>query len=202
MVRNYSSIVMVSGGIGITPLQSIFNELVHSVRAGKASTNKLRRLHFVWTIRDPDMGNEFGERHWAGIRFKGTNTAKDAEEESGSKMSSVALQLPKYFSPNMFIVQEEKDFIAQTEIITHFYMTGCSEEERKAYSAQYTHLKFGRPDIEQIIVDAKNECDALMCVTKGCGVAVLCCGPNGMTSDTKRFATKYGADFHHEIFAF
>ena len=197
-LRNYSSIVMISGGIGITPLQSIFNELVHEVRLQKASTNKLKRLHFVWTIRDPEMLNEFEQRHWAGIKLK---KARYVDGSSKSKKDSIAL--PKYFSPNMFIVQKQKDFIAQTQVITHFYITGVSDkEQQEKYLAQFPFLKFGRPDIEKIICEARNECDALMCVTKGCGVAVLCCGPNGMTSDTKRFAAKHGADFHHEIFAF
>jgi len=165
----------------------------------KASTNKLKRLHFVWTIRDPEMLNEFEQRHWAGIKLQSANYV----DGSKKKMRHDSIALPKYFSPNLFIVQKQKDFIAQTEVITHFYITGVSDKgQQQKYLDKFPFLKFGRPDIENIICEANNECDALMCVTKGCGVAVLCCGPDGMTSATKRFASKYGADFHHEIFAF
>jgi hypothetical protein len=42
--------ILLSGGIGITPMQSIFNGLYNDVRAG--GRPNLARAHFIWSVRE------------------------------------------------------------------------------------------------------------------------------------------------------
>jgi predicted ferric reductase len=48
--RYHSMIMLASGGIGITPMQSICNQLIHEHSASKQT---LQKLSFVWMERDP-----------------------------------------------------------------------------------------------------------------------------------------------------
>ena len=88
-LERYEHIVLISGGIGITPMQSIFNDkvdLMKQVAAAEATSNKdsiathdrearqaakIKRIHFVWSVRDPTMFEEFGGRHlhWAAVNL-------------------------------------------------------------------------------------------------------------------------------------
>eukprot|EP00662_Eupelagonemidae_sp_cell21_P008015 gene8015-17145_t len=47
----YKCVLCVSGGIGITPLQSVTNDLIAQHRAGRP----LRHIYFVWSVRDKFM---------------------------------------------------------------------------------------------------------------------------------------------------
>lgn len=50
MSERYSTVLLLSGGIGITPMQSICNQLVHEHSTGRRN---LKKLSFVWIERDP-----------------------------------------------------------------------------------------------------------------------------------------------------
>ena len=204
-LHQYESIVMISGGIGITPLQSIFNEIVHNISSNNSgkiddfpllNNSKVKRIHFVWTVRDPSMINEFDDRHWAGITYKDIMYYNDKDDS----------RLPKYFSPDLLVVKQQTEIVQRTEIITDFYLTRVPDKKIiDKYKEQYPFLKFGRPSIEQILKDAshqKNNSCINSILTKGSGVAVLSCGPKGMIKDVKKYGTKYGLDVHTEIFEF
>ncbi len=53
----YRCVLLISGGIGITPIQAMFNELLMQASAGRP----LRRLALVWAVRDRHMVDR-----WAG----------------------------------------------------------------------------------------------------------------------------------------
>lgn len=45
----YSVVLLISGGVGITPAQSLYNDLYFKHRTGLSP--KLKRVHFVWSVR-------------------------------------------------------------------------------------------------------------------------------------------------------
>ena len=183
-LEKYSELVMISGGIGITPLQSIFNELLYNI-SNNIDGNHLKKIHFIWVVRDPSMIHEFDDRHWSGIEHDNVTYCKKIDEQH--------LELPKYFSPNLIIIAKNNGIEQQTEIITHFYITGVNDEQKSEYIEKFPFLRFGRPDIQNILKETnKSKHD----------VAVLCCGPNGMLQDVKKYAIKYDIDCHTEIFSF
>ena len=221
-LHEYQSIIMISGGIGITPLQSIFNELVHNISTNSSPKYQddeserfhdfVRRIDFVWSVRDPSMVNEFGKRHWAGIQHKNEHKFGVFDDE----------RLPCFYSPDLLLVQQGMKMGQRTKIMTQFYLTRVQDESRKqGYLEKYKLLKFGRPNIEEIIKRAKKEylqmememnedletmselgTDAGCCASnnRGRGVCVLCCGPESMKRDVKKYASKYNVDCHFEIF--
>jgi predicted ferric reductase len=182
-LEKYSELVMISGGIGITPLQSIFNELLHNI--SNNIDNHLKKIHFIWVVRDPSMIDEFDNRHWSGIEHDNVTYC--------DKLDNEHLELPKYFSPNLIIMSKNDGIDQKTEIITHFYITRVDEDQKSEYIEKFPFLRFGRPDIQHIlkeINESKHD------------TAVLCCGPNGMVRDVKKYAVKYDIDCHTEIFSF
>jgi ferredoxin-NADP reductase len=49
--NRYKAVLLISGGIGITPIQALFNELLRQASEGRP----LRRLALVWSVRDKYM---------------------------------------------------------------------------------------------------------------------------------------------------
>jgi len=60
----FDSLVLISGGIGITPMQSIWSELMTLISKGQ----KWNEIHFIWYIRRPEMANEFANIHWDAVK--------------------------------------------------------------------------------------------------------------------------------------
>jgi predicted ferric reductase len=50
--NEYKSIILLSGGIGVTPMQSLCNQLMYDHRRG---IRKLNKLSFIWVERDPHV---------------------------------------------------------------------------------------------------------------------------------------------------
>lgn len=50
--KRYKMVLMISGGIGVTPMKSIANDLLHAHQQG---TRDLKKLNFVWAIRSLDL---------------------------------------------------------------------------------------------------------------------------------------------------
>jgi len=48
--EEYPVVLLISGGVGITPAQSLYNDLYFKHRAGLSPG--LRRVHFIWSVRD------------------------------------------------------------------------------------------------------------------------------------------------------
>jgi ferredoxin-NADP reductase len=59
--EGYQTFLMVSGGIGITPLQSITNELLVSREKGERA---IKKVWFVWSAKDRYMVRHMGPT-WA-----------------------------------------------------------------------------------------------------------------------------------------
>ena len=74
----YKNFLLISGGIGVTPMQSIANELLHQYSRGRP----LNKLWFVWSVRGTDMAESF------------FGTDIDAE---------LSKRLPNHFSPDILI---------------------------------------------------------------------------------------------------
>eukprot|EP01084_Bolivina_argentea_P311159 538574_1 len=160
-LHEYQSIILISGGIGITPLQSIFNEIVHNISHNSSPKyqNKreefedfVQRIHFVWSVRDPYMVTEFGKLHWAGIqhknkekfnKFNNNNKNNDNNNELfddineykhydfKNKKYENKYNLPDFYSPDLLLVQQGTKMVQKTKVITQFYLTRVLDEERK-----------------------------------------------------------------------
>eukprot|EP01084_Bolivina_argentea_P245754 411386_1 len=62
----YPSLILMSGGIGITPMASTLSDLVNDIKRGK--NNIIKRIHFVWSVKVAEEIKEFDDRHWNVIK--------------------------------------------------------------------------------------------------------------------------------------
>jgi ferredoxin-NADP reductase len=215
-LEEYSSLVLISGGIGITPMQSIFNQCIYELQQNSKSVKNLLRLHFVWCVRDPTMLDEFGKRHWAAEEVNSSshgqnqNQTQQQQQEYGDTtiIQRMGSRIPQWFSPDLITVDAGETTIGGCQIITHFYMTRVTDsQEQQRYEAEFPFLKFGRPNIGDILAEAQ----AANANGSGCsnncsrthsGVAVLTCGPSCLIYDVTKHAARHGIDCHTETFDF
>jgi len=179
--NEYKLFILVSGGIGITPMQSVCNQLVFEHMRGRL----LKKILFIWSVKDKFLFDEV------------------VESPNALYMKKVAsTRLPKSFQPDVLIKHEYEQVL---EACFHL-STVRKEEDFKTGNInpkQQKLLKFGRPNlpsyfekIQKIAID-ENESK----------VAVLCCGPEMMMAECKKLARKYSKggvvfDYHEETFNF
>lgn len=177
----YKTVVLIAGGIGITPLMSVANDLLQQVKNGREMT----KIRIVWTIRSLDI-------------LQGMKDSVDVEQTSGpSKFVNNVQDNAQVKSPGPSLFDDRQSVDAlQLDV----YVTG------KTGSATVGDIStaMGRPDIDQILKETKE-----LAAKEGEGsVAVLVCGPTGMI-DMCRDASRRMSDaccggvkfeFHEETF--
>jgi len=175
--RKYKSFMFISGGIGITPMQSICNDILYQNNRGRP----INKVMFVWSVRDLYMVNsvlEYDRKYYA-------------ENMSG--------RLPHSFSPDLL----NRNLGEVLE--TYFHLTrerdSSKFEEANIRPELQTDLKFGRPSLTDLFTRMKS------ISLKGSRIAVLTCGPTALVNDAEKFCSKFSGggvifDFHKEIFEF
>ena len=175
-LSDYKSVLLVSGGIGITPLQSVFNSISHDMRLGLRSMNRLR---FAWSVREIDLVHSI---HGAQLHSLNPNQP--------------APRLPAAFQPDMLSVHHpppnqtpraaQADGV-QSVVQTSFHLTTGGEkmepEHLQALRRQYGHMfQVGRMDVYKLLGEMRD-------AAKMCGdtrVAVLLCGPESLVRGAMR----------------
>lgn len=188
----YEVFLLISGGIGITPNQSILNDLIAQQDNGR----KLRKVYFLWSVKDRALVDSI---------------SPDLMESSGPLLDSV--HTPLSFQPGMEGIPSK---VASKDVFENrFYLTKVRSEdhykEGNIDPASQPWLKFGRPDIPALFDEAR---EALLEDLKKSGesnakprVAVCVCGPPGLVSNVQdccrlSTGTKVVFDCHAEVFDF
>jgi predicted ferric reductase len=206
----YKCFLMLSGGIGITPMQSITNDLISQHERGR----ELVKVWFVWSARDSAL----------------LNSLYDGDEALPHHNSGVDLpnKLPTAFSPDVLkrtsqsvrrIPGADEDAPAgdteegkvehddQDYLHTDFHLTRARKPEdfvnANINPTLQDCLRMGRPRLPEIFASMK-----AIAKKNGCKeVAVLSCGPDPLIKDAKRLCwetsdSDVSFDFHTETFAF
>ena len=176
----YKIFVFVSGGIGITPMQSICNDLIHQSNRGRP----LKKVYFIWSVRDA---------------FMVTSVLEYDTQYFGDKIPQ---SLPYSFSPDLL-----SENLGQNVLDAQFYLTRAREpkdyESANIRPELQSCLKFGRPKLNEIFDDVHK-------FARSAGenkVAVLTCGPDRLVKDALKTACQFSRegvyfDFHSELFEF
>ena len=176
----YKVIVFVSGGIGITPMQSICNDLIYQYQRGRP----LKKIFFIWSVRDA---------------FMVTSVLDYDKQYFGEKIQK---SLPYSFSPDL--VSEN---LEESVLDAQFYLTRARQsedyEEANIKPELQSCLRFGRPKIDKIF-DTVHGFARSVNESK---VAVLTCGPEGLVMDVLKYSCQFSKegvefDFHSELFEF
>jgi ferredoxin-NADP reductase len=87
--KRYSMVMLISGGIGVTPMQSIAHQLVYEHEWGE---RYLKKLAFIWTSRDPQVVENMEVSNSVRIiqRQTGKRNLFDNMSSDGSSHSSSA----------------------------------------------------------------------------------------------------------------
>lgn len=116
--QRYSIIMLISGGIGVTPMQSIAHQLVYEHEWGE---RHLKKLTFIWTSRDPDVVHNMEvsnsmrsaiQRQQGKRDFFDEFSAGSVDNNSSSKPRSASA----FFKNNNLVMLPadfEKDFVTE-----------------------------------------------------------------------------------------
>lgn len=79
--HRYSMVMLLSGGIGVTPMQSIAHQLMYEQEWGERS---LKKLWFVWTARDPQVMSNMDvvSKNSASIKIENSSVVGSTMESS------------------------------------------------------------------------------------------------------------------------
>jgi predicted ferric reductase len=213
----YQMVLLISGGIGITPMQSICNSLIHEhTKKGRP----LQKLHFVWSVRDHGMvealnkpkdtataggttipgGERLSEMLKGTISGGAPNRLGEADFQPDLlEMVALSMSLHPSLHSNAnvdveTVLEEGRDdqnhpLQEGTDhfLNTEFYLTGKKKEDVSAGASPYVFA--GRPDIPHIFANMKQSA-----IKHGQSrVAVCVCGPSQLV-DACREASRQQSD--------
>jgi hypothetical protein len=224
---SYNIFILISGGIGVTPLRSIYNQLVDEQSKGR----KLRKVLFVWAVKEQ-------------VLLSSMTYASDTEKPFVKHHSSLPLSFQPDMSPcpKVRMENESLDEVLGTNIEqiddrdiesssqdsdldgsnpyssdqifqAEYYLTATGTRSSKgADSPSFNDdmadsLRWGRPNVEEIF-------DNLMKFSMGCRsvskVAVFVCGPVDLVNEVDEYCrrttitvcNKVQFHCHKEVFNF
>lgn len=224
----YDVFLLVSGGIGITPIQSVYNHLITQV-AHEGRT--MKKVLFIWSVRDrvlidamtPDMleSNKKAVQHTP-FSLPSSSHADVTPLSFQPPMNPIAPDLRNKLegtetdhdhaaSTGDMVSKPIQDIYDQQIFHNQFYLTKLRDksgfEDAGIDPDHQPWLHFGRPDLPTIFREtaqmvASSSTDSSL---KKPRVAVLVCGPQSMVSTvtdlclTTRDVT---FDCHAEVFDF
>jgi predicted ferric reductase len=223
----YKLFLLVSGGIGITPMQSICNQLHDEHNRGRP----IELCYFVWTCRDKYMVDSVtmsplndkeqqeggsGGGGGGGYRRNGLPISFQPDIINAMGLSKYVTMISRTISPQPLVsvgskdndkAEDDYDAMKQSNSFhTEYYLTQAKKEtdlEGIHTNTKY-NLKMGRPNIEHIFATMKT-----VAIEKGINrVAVLTCGPPSLVKSVVLQADLHSTiggvrfDTHVETFEF
>lgn len=175
----YKVFLLFTGGIGITPMQSIANELFYQSTQGR----QIIKIIFVWSVREIEMVNDV-------LKF---------DEEYIKK--ALKNGLPVSFQPNGLIKDENNTGVFDVYCHLTKHDTSNSGILGNVHHHKHQYLKYGRPNLKEYFDMARKEA----AINKLSEVAVMVCSPVKMGDDCRKMAHKESGkdvifDFYNELF--
>ncbi|XP_075252708.1 superoxide-generating NADPH oxidase heavy chain subunit A-like isoform X2 [Convolutriloba macropyga] len=178
--HDYRLFMMISGGIGVTPLQSITSDLLSNARDGRI----IDKIMFIWSVRDVHM----------------ITSVLDFDQQYFQQQ--LPKTLPTSFQPDLL---ETSRHDASSTLECHYHVTEYRSRGRFEQGNIYTNiqkdLRLGRPHLSQYF-ERMYEIALKNGESK---VAVLCCGPSQMIAEALMLSSSWSKDgisfaFYPELF--
>jgi NAD(P)H-flavin reductase len=222
----YEVFLLISGGIGITPVQSVYHHLIAQV---SQQGRPMKKVLFIWSVRDrvliDSMTPDMLESNKRAVQHTSSSSSSTGDVTPLSFQPPMEANAPDLFNdrkapPTDATAQNKSKFIQDIydNKIFHnqFYLTKSRDpsefEEAGIVPDQQPWLHFGRPDLSVIFQEtAKMVVASTGSLLKQPRVAVCVCGPQGMVDMvrdlciTTRNVAEGGSvafDCHAEVFDF
>mmetsp|Transcript_104817 Transcript_104817/g.302388 ORF Transcript_104817/g.302388 Transcript_104817/m.302388 type:complete len:552 (+) Transcript_104817:98-1753(+) len=141
--KHYDQIVLVAGGIGITPCHALLRDLVQKHKAGPGSSalSQLRSVTLIWTARYPSLFNMFEPTFKEAIELSEANKGTGQGFEfnlslwlTDQKMRAQVLTSQEYSMgrPNLKSLLEPASASGMRSLVFHCGPTGLEEASRAA----------------------------------------------------------------------
>lgn len=176
----YKMFILVSGGVGVTPLQSMCNQLMYEHLRGR----NIKKIMFIWSVKDKFLYESI------------------ADNPDAYYLKKLPAKLPFSFQPDGMLKHEHEHVL---ESYFHLTYVRDKEEYQKANidPIKQNHVRFGRPKLQEYFEKMINYAEGY----KEKKIAVLCCGPENLMVECGKLClknTKNGIsfDFHEETFDF
>ncbi|CAI5701860.1 unnamed protein product [Peronospora effusa] len=172
-VELYDAVVLVAGGVGITPMMSLVNQmrLFPKTTTDLDKTRKAADWYVVWAVRNPEdilMMDEFLPSH-AQLDFAARSSIQD---------------------PNMAILGNLA--LAPININWMFHVSNArSGGVVTRANGETLSYRSGQPILDEVINTSR---------FNGRKVTVVACGPPTMTVEAQSLARNCSFDFHKEVF--
>ena len=187
----YSRVLIFAGGIGFTPMHSIFAELMEDVHTGRGYCGRKpvqRDVRWVCSLREPDLVDEFAALHFSArsggqVGVEGLTNCKD--------VSSISIGN----------AQGDLEGARDSKCVctSYFYMTNrdLSYSDRARLEA-YSFIRFGRPSVADLVEEFAQGSGSPIDVQS----LIIVCGPMAMVKDVRYAAAKHAINCHSETFQF
>jgi NADPH oxidase len=207
----YKMALCISGGIGVTHCQSIAKSLLHDYCNGR----HLTQVRFVWTIRDLSMLDFMPPLEdsvdLTGIEFERSITELGVirpDNTGGANVDAFDAGMTDIEVADVSALSLPEEYLPLRVIETDVFLTKVSEEESIHLKPDPRNFHFGRPNLNAIIQDVKEEA-----IRQGIThVMVFACGPKALVERTreacrvesKTLFERRGVTFdvHEEIFEY
>ena len=175
-VSFYRNILLVAGGIGITPIHAVFRSIFLS-HVTNGLSKHIKSIRLIWVVRTARDANIFLES------IKTIIDNHYTDDKSASTMSS---QFYKIFSAVVYVTQSLGGSRAYFDKLE----TAIEGQDDKSFDTAYG-IKYGRPDLQKEIIAMS---------PWGMQSLVYACGPASLTNDCVFYATKSIVDVKIESF--
>jgi predicted ferric reductase len=225
--REYSMVVLISGGIGVTPCHSIAKRLIEK------QPSSLQKIYYIWSVRDEKMikaippptlenaagssgvdrinhnsdgdednGIELVERGLDDEKKSHAENGNDALEANEDALCKEELAKPSLcLQTDIYVTQMDKFVeVQEDEGIPKGSGTVSSSNQKEQATTPYTIHRGRRLDVHAIVKHAHDEA-----LQKGWGrIFVMGCGPMSLREELQAACQKnqkeVQIDFHEEIF--
>jgi len=178
--QDYRSLVLVGGGVGVTPLTSTIQKIKE--QADNARLPKLETVELVWVVRTMEQLSWFEAYLCTFLKPNKDGPSAAEADEAGLEMTEVKEEDRPSKSPSSSPVSYR----------LRLFVTGAANEGVTEGGLAYSN---GRPDLRDIIGASLEQ-------YKGShhDVGVVVCGPREMIVGVRNLSVEKTFDLHEEVF--
>lgn len=184
----YEYFLLVSGGVGVTPLQAVCNQLTHE---HEERGRPLKKVYFIWAVRDQTLISALHPKDELGAENDPCRTSFVPNLVQSTRTSSSAC------SSDQSTMKEDP------LLETQYYLTQGLPSRMTVLNQIDADFREGRPDLP---AEFRRMHDAAAANGRA-RVAAMVCGPQKMIDEVRRLCLTESSssvtfDFHGETFDF